>query len=145
MTLIGCGALGTVIVNHVVRAGVGFVRIVDRDFIELHNLQRQVLFDEKDVAEGLPKAEAAARKLRAINSQVQVEPVVTDVDRTNVLDLCRDTDVILDGSDNFEVRYLINDAAVKLSKPCRDAMVCCEKRQMMTALHLAMDLQPSLR
>jgi len=117
VTLIGCGALGTVIANHVVRAGVGFVRIVDRDFIELHNLQRQVLFDEKDVAEGLPKAEAAARKLRAINSQVQVEPVVTDVDRTNVLDLCRDTDVILDGSDNFEVRYLINDAAVKLSKP----------------------------
>lgn len=117
VTLIGCGALGTVIANHVVRAGVGFVRIVDRDFIELHNLQRQVLFDEKDVAEGLPKAEAAARKLRAINSQVQVEPVVTDVDRTNVLDLCRDIDVILDGSDNFEVRYLINDAAVKLGKP----------------------------
>jgi adenylyltransferase/sulfurtransferase len=117
VTLIGCGALGTVIANHVVRAGVGFVRIVDRDFIELHNLQRQVLFDEKDVAEGLPKAEAAARKLRAINSQVQVEPVVTDVDRTNVLDLCRDTDLILDGSDNFEVRYLINDAAMKLSKP----------------------------
>src|SRR5262245_13069391 len=117
VTLIGCGALGTVIANHVVRAGVGFVRVVDRDFIELHNLQRQVLFDEKDVADGLPKAEAAARKLRAINSEVQIEPVVTDVDRTNVLDLCRDADVILDGSDNFEVRYLINDAAVKLAKP----------------------------
>src|SRR5215510_8066525 len=85
VTLIGCGALGTVIANHVVRAGVGFVRIVDRDFIELHNLQRQVLFDEKDVADGLPKAEAAARKLRAINTDVQVEPIVTDVDRTNVL------------------------------------------------------------
>jgi adenylyltransferase/sulfurtransferase len=117
VTLVGCGALGTVIANHVVRAGVGFVRVVDRDFIELHNLQRQVLFDENDVAEGLPKAEAAARKLRTINSQVRVEPVVTDVDRTNILDLCRDADVILDGSDNFEVRYLINDAAVKLGKP----------------------------
>ncbi len=117
VTLVGCGALGTVIANHLARAGVGFVRIVDRDFIELHNLQRQVLFDESDVVEGLPKAEAAARKLRLINSGVTVEPVVTDVDRTNVLALCGDADVILDGSDNFEVRYLINDAAIKLGKP----------------------------
>jgi adenylyltransferase/sulfurtransferase len=115
--LVGCGALGTVIANHLVRAGVGFVRVIDRDFIELHNLQRQVLFDENDVVEGLPKAEAAARKLRQVNSQVTVEPVVTDVDRTNVLDLVGDADVILDGADNFEVRYLINDAAVKLGKP----------------------------
>src|SRR5882672_4551489 len=113
-TLVGCGALGTVLANHLVRAGVGFVRVVDRDFIEPHNLQRQVLFDEDDVAEGLPKAEAAARKLRRINSQVTVEPVVTDIDRTNVLALCGDADVILDGSDNFEVRYLVNDVAVKL-------------------------------
>lgn len=117
VTLIGCGALGTVIANHLVRAGVGFVRIIDRDFIELHNLQRQVLFDEADVTDGLPKAEAAARKLRGINSGVTIEPVVTDVDRTNVLGLCGDVDVILDGSDNFEVRYLINDAAIKLNKP----------------------------
>src|SRR5438270_250283 len=80
-------------------------------------LQRQVLFDEADVESGLPKAEAAARKLRVINSTVEIEPVVTDVDRTNVLDLVHDADVILDGSDNFEVRYLINDAAVKLGKP----------------------------
>jgi adenylyltransferase/sulfurtransferase len=117
VTLVGCGALGTVIANHLVRAGVGFVRIVDRDFIELHNLQRQVLFDETDVSDGLPKAEAAARKLRLINSGVTIEPVVTDFDRTNVVALCGDVDVILDGSDNFEVRYLINDAAVKLGKP----------------------------
>ncbi len=117
VTLVGCGALGTVIANHLARAGVGFLRIVDRNFIELHNLQRQVLFDEADVAEGLPKAEAAARKLRLINSGITVEPVVTDVDRTNVLALCGDADVILDGSDNFEVRYLINDAAIKLGKP----------------------------
>src|SRR6476469_5996528 len=86
VTLCGCGALGTVLANHLVRAGVGFVRVVDRDFIETHNLQRQILFDEQDVADNLPKAEAAARKLRAINSQVQIEAVVTDIDHTNILD-----------------------------------------------------------
>src|SRR5215210_8895185 len=86
VTLCGCGALGTVLANALVRAGVGHVRIVDRDFIETHNLQRQILFDERDVAENLPKAEAAARKLRLINSQVQIEPVVTDIDHTNILD-----------------------------------------------------------
>lgn len=117
VTLCGCGALGTVIANALVRAGVGFVRIVDRDFIETHNLQRQVLFDESDIAANLPKAEAAARKLRTVNSGVQVEPVVTDIDRTNIVELCSDADVVLDGTDNFEVRYLINDAAVKLQKP----------------------------
>jgi adenylyltransferase/sulfurtransferase len=117
VTLCGCGALGTVLANVLVRAGVGHLRLVDRDFIETSNLQRQVLFDEHDVAENLPKAEAAARKLGAINSSVHVEPVVTDVDRTNVLALCGDADLILDGTDNFEIRYLINDVAVKLNKP----------------------------
>src|SRR5437867_12591413 len=117
VTLCGCGALGTVLANALVRAGVGQLRLVDRDFIETHNLQRQVLFDEHDVAENLPKAEAAARKLAAINSSVYVEPVVTDIDRTNIVGLCEDADVILDGTDNFEIRYLINDVAVKLNKP----------------------------
>src|SRR5947209_16811453 len=117
VTLVGCGALGTVLANSLVRAGVGHLRLIDRDFIETNNLQRQILFDEADVAANLPKAEAAARKLRVINSGVTVEPIVTDVDRTNILDLVRDADVILDGSDNFEVRYVINDAAVKLGKP----------------------------
>src|SRR5262245_24006526 len=117
VTLCGCGALGTVLANVLVRAGVGFVRVIDRDFIETSNLQRQVLFDERDVIDQLPKAEAAARKLRAINSAVTVEPVVTDVDRTNILGLCQDADLILDGTDNFEIRYLINDVAVKLGKP----------------------------
>jgi adenylyltransferase/sulfurtransferase len=117
VTLCGCGALGTVLANALVRAGVGHLRLVDRDFIETSNLQRQVLFDERDVADNLPKAEAAARKLAAVNSSVRVEPVVADVDRTNVLDLVSDADVILDGSDNFELRYLLNDAAVKLGKP----------------------------
>lgn len=117
VTLCGCGALGTVLANALVRAGVGYLRLIDRDFIETNNLQRQVLFDERDVAENLPKAEAAARKLAAINSSVHVEPVVTDVDRTNILQLVKDADLILDGTDNFEIRYLINDAAVKLGKP----------------------------
>src|SRR5215469_7144490 len=117
VTLCGCGALGTVLANALVRAGVGNLRLIDRDFIETSNLQRQVLFDEHDVAEGLPKAEAAARKLGAINSAVHVEPVVTDIDRTNILDLVKDADLVLDGTDNFEIRYLINDAAVKLGKP----------------------------
>ena len=113
----GCGALGTVLANHLVRAGVGFVRIVDRDFVEISNLQRQVLFDESDVIGNMPKSVAAANKLRAVNSAITIEPVVADIDRTNILDLCSDVDMILDGTDNFEVRYLINDAAVKLGKP----------------------------
>jgi adenylyltransferase/sulfurtransferase len=115
--LCGCGALGTVLANALVRAGVGHLRLVDRDFIETHNLQRQILFDENDVAANLPKAEAAARKLAVINSTVRVEPIVTDIDRTNILELAKDADLILDGTDNFEVRYLINDVAVKLGKP----------------------------
>ncbi len=117
VTLCGCGALGTVLANVLVRAGVGYLRVIDRDFIETSNLQRQVLFDEKDVAANLPKAEAAANKLREINSSVQIEPVVTDIDRTNIVQLCQDADLILDGTDNFEIRYLINDVAVKLNKP----------------------------
>jgi adenylyltransferase/sulfurtransferase len=117
VTLCGCGALGTVLANVLVRAGVGHLRLIDRDFIETSNLQRQVLFDERDVAENLPKAQAAATKLAAINSAVQVEPVVTDIDRTNIVELCADADLILDGTDNFEIRYLINDVSVKLGKP----------------------------
>jgi adenylyltransferase/sulfurtransferase len=134
VTLCGCGALGTVLGNLLVRAGIGHLRIVDRDFIETHNLQRQVLFDEHDVAENLPKAEAAARKLAAINSAVHVEPVVTDIDRTNILELVGDADVILDGTDNFEVRYLINDAAVKLGKPWVYAGAIGSHGQTMTIL-----------
>ncbi|MGL6095602.1 MAG: ThiF family adenylyltransferase [Fimbriiglobus sp.] len=117
VTLCGVGALGTVLANTLVRAGVGFVRVVDRDFVEPSNLQRQVLFDESDVANNLPKAEAAAAKLRAINSSVEIESVVADINRTNIEDLCKDADLILDGTDNFEVRYTINDVAVKLGKP----------------------------
>jgi len=113
----GCGALGSVIASTLVRAGVGAVRIVDRDFLELNNLQRQVLFDEDDLRADLPKAIAAANKLRRINSAVEVEPLVVDVDHTNIESLCAGVDCILDGTDNFETRFLINDAAVKLGIP----------------------------
>jgi len=130
----GCGALGTVLANHLARAGVGKLRIIDRDFIETHNLQRQILFDEDDVAANLPKAEAAARKLRTINSTIEIEPVVTDIDHTNILSLVADADLILDGTDNFETRYLINDAAVKLGKPWIYGGVIGAEGQTMTIL-----------
>lgn len=117
VALVGCGALGTVLANTLVRAGVGNLRIVDRDFVELDNLQRQVLFDEHDLAANLPKAEAAARKLRKINSSVAIEAVVADVHSGNVESFCSDVDLILDGTDNFETRFLINDVAIKHSIP----------------------------
>src|SRR5947199_10593507 len=101
VTLVGCGALGTVLANSLVRAGVGRLRLIDRDFIETNNLQRQILFDEADVAANLPKAEAAANKLRLINSGVRVEPVVTDVERTNNLEHAGTAELILDRRDNF--------------------------------------------
>jgi adenylyltransferase/sulfurtransferase len=116
-TLIGCGALGSVIANMLVRGGIGFLRICDRDYLELNNLQRQMLFDESDIARNLPKAVAAAEKLARINSCVQIEPVVADVNHTSVVRLVEGADLILDGTDNFETRYLINDAAVKYQIP----------------------------
>ncbi|QDT45955.1 Molybdopterin-synthase adenylyltransferase [Gimesia alba] len=115
--LCGCGALGTVLAETLVRAGVGQLKIVDRDFVELSNLQRQVLFDETDVAAKLPKAIAAAEKLKKINSEVKIEPIVEDIDHTNILALAKDVDLILDGTDNFEVRYLINDVSLELGIP----------------------------
>jgi adenylyltransferase/sulfurtransferase len=117
VTVIGCGALGTHIASSLVRAGVGYVRIVDRDFIELNNLQRQVLFDEGDIARGLPKSIAAAEKLRRVNSQVHVDPVVVDVDPDNIERFVGGVDLVLDGTDNFETRLLLNDACLKLSVP----------------------------
>jgi adenylyltransferase/sulfurtransferase len=113
----GCGALGSVVAETIVRAGVGMVRIVDRDFLELNNLQRQVLFDEDDVAAGLPKAIAAANKLRRINAEIEIEPVVADVSHRNIAELADDVDIVLDGTDNFATRFLVNDFAVKHGKP----------------------------
>ena len=113
----GCGALGSVLANTLVRAGVGHVRIVDRDFLELNNLQRQVLYDESDVASRLPKAIAARNKLRQINSQVEIEAVVADVDFRNLPRLLQNVDVIVDGTDNFETRFLLNDASIHFAIP----------------------------
>jgi adenylyltransferase/sulfurtransferase len=115
--VIGCGALGSSICNLLVRAGVGMIRLVDRDLVEISNLQRQVLFDEGDVARNLPKSIAAAEKLRVINSQVEIDPIVADVEPVNIEQYCDGVDVILDGTDNFEIRFLINDVAVKRGLP----------------------------
>jgi molybdopterin-synthase adenylyltransferase len=113
----GCGALGSVVAELLARAGVGFLRIVDRDFVELNNLQRQVLFDEIDVANTMPKAVAAAEKLRRVNSSIAIEPVVADLTHTNIARLAGDVDVIVDGTDNFATRFLVNDFCVKHDKP----------------------------
>ena len=118
--VVGCGALGSVIADQLVRAGVGLVRIVDRDFVDITNLQRQVLYDERDVESQLPKAVAAANKLRHINSTITVEPHVADVNHTNIRELAQGVDVIVDGTDNFEVRFLINDVALENGTPWID-------------------------
>jgi adenylyltransferase/sulfurtransferase len=115
--LVGCGALGTALANLLVRAGVGRLRIVDRDFVEPSNLQRQTLFEESDARESLPKAVAAERRLRAINSGVVVEGIVADVGPKNAEELLRGFPLILDGTDNFETRFLLNDVAIHLNVP----------------------------
>lgn len=115
--LVGCGALGTVIADMLVRAGVGFLRIVDRDFVDLSNLQRQVLFDEDDVAGHLPKAIVAATKLGRINSQITIEPIVADVNPNNILSLMDGVELVLDGTDNFETRFLVNDVSLETGIP----------------------------
>ena len=117
VVVVGCGALGSAQAELLGRAGVGHLRIVDRDYVELSNLQRQFLFDESDAAEGLPKAVAAARRLRAVNSTIEVEPVVADLTPSNADDLLGGVDLILDGTDNFEARYLMNDYAVSRDIP----------------------------
>src|SRR6185436_10269541 len=117
VAVIGCGALGSVQAELLARAGVGHLRLIDRDFVEWSNLQRQILFDEADAAEGLPKAAAAARHLAKVNSEIEIEPLVADLTPVNALDVLEAIDLILDGTDNFETRYLLNDAAVKLGIP----------------------------
>ena len=117
VVMVGCGALGTVLANYLVRAGVGSLRIIDRDFVEPSNLQRQTLFDESDARDSLPKAIAAERRLRAINSSVTVEGVVADITPRNAEELLSSHNLLLDGTDNFETRHLLNDAAVKLCTP----------------------------
>lgn len=115
--IVGMGALGTVLANHLVRAGVGFVRILDRDFVEESNLQRQMLFDEDDARQALPKAEAAARRLRRVNSSITIEAHITDVTAHNIGEFAADVDLIVDGTDNFETRFLMNDYAFRQGIP----------------------------
>lgn len=117
VTVIGCGALGSHIANHLARAGVGRLRLADRDFVEYSNLPRQALYSEADAAAGLPKAVAAAQRLRRVNSQVEIEPHVVDVNADTVQDLIAGADLVMDGADNFEVRYLVNEACVKHKIP----------------------------
>jgi adenylyltransferase/sulfurtransferase len=111
--IVGCGALGSAHAESLARAGVGKLRIADRDFVEASNLQRQTMFTESDAAERIPKAVAAQNHIREINSEIEVEAEVTDVNHSNIENLVRDCDVVLDGTDNFATRYLINDACVK--------------------------------
>jgi adenylyltransferase/sulfurtransferase len=117
VAIVGCGATGACVSGLLARAGVGWLRIIDRDYVEPSNLQRQSLFDEADAAESLPKAVAAARKIAAFNSEVQVSAEVADLTPENAESLLGQTDLILDATDNFETRYLINDFAVKHGKP----------------------------
>lgn len=115
--LVGCGALGTHIADSLARAGVGYLRLLDRDFVELNNLQRQILFDERDVTAGLPKAVAASRRLATINSAIEIEAIADDLNASNVAEHLQDVDLVIDGTDNFETRYLLNDAAVRGNVP----------------------------
>ncbi|MCR2804356.1 ThiF family adenylyltransferase [Paenibacillus soyae] len=117
VAIVGMGALGSVLGQHLVRAGIGCVRLIDRDVIEWSNLQRQMLYTEQDAMELLPKAEAAARRLRAINSTVKIEPYTADLTPANAEELLDGAQLILDGSDNFTVRSLINDYSVKHGVP----------------------------
>ncbi len=117
VALIGCGALGSTLANNLCRAGIGRLVIADRDYIELNNLQRQILFDEDDIERRLPKAVAAAQKLRRINSDVTIEALVEDINADGIESLVQGVDLVLDATDNFATRYLLNDACVKYGRP----------------------------
>jgi molybdopterin-synthase adenylyltransferase len=117
VAILGCGALGSASAMALTRAGIGFLRLVDRDVPERSNLPRQVLFDEADLAAGLPKAAAAARQLKRINAAISVEPVVADLTAANAAELLAGVDVIVDGTDNLEARYLVNEVACRTGVP----------------------------
>jgi molybdopterin-synthase adenylyltransferase len=117
VAIVGVGALGTVSANHLVRSGVGYLRLIDRDVVDLSNLQRQTLFNEEDVHQNLPKAVAAQKRLNSINSTVTIDAIISDLNLDNAEELLAEVDVIIDGTDNFMTRYLINDVAVKYGIP----------------------------
>jgi molybdopterin/thiamine biosynthesis adenylyltransferase len=135
ITIVGCGALGSVLAETLARGGVGRIHLVDRDFIELSNLQRQMLFDEDDIAANLPKAEAAARKLSRINSQIEIVPFIADANHESIEIFTEGSDLILDGTDNLLARYLINDVAIKHNIPW--IYGACQGTTAMTATFLA--------
>lgn len=130
----GCGALGSVLADTLARAGVGWLRLVDRDFLEQNNLQRQVLFDEEDVRQQLPKAVAAAQRLRRINSGITIEPLVEDLHAGNIRRLCEGVHLLLDGTDNFETRFLLNDASLAWNIPWVYGGCVAAEGQTMTIL-----------
>ena len=117
VTIIGMGALGTVAANNLCRAGVGYIRFADRDYVELTNLQRQVLYDEDDAHHSLPKVVAAFNHLNKVNSEIVLEPIIADVNSSNIEGLIRDADLVLDANDNWEIRLLINEACHKHKIP----------------------------
>ncbi|MCL2864416.1 MAG: ThiF family adenylyltransferase [Lachnospiraceae bacterium] len=117
VTIIGMGALGTVAANNLCRSGVGFLRMIDRDYVELSNLQRQILYDETDVKASLPKVIAATNHLKAINSDIHFEPVIADVNSANIGDFIKDVDLVLDATDNLPIRLLINESCIKFHIP----------------------------
>ena len=117
VVIIGCGALGAVQAETLARAGVGSLVLIDRDFVEESNLQRQIMFEESDALGRLPKAVAGASRISRVNSAIRVEPIVTDVNFENIEELIAGASVVLDGTDNFETRFLINDACVKSKTP----------------------------
>lgn len=117
VTVVGCGALGGVVAMTLARAGVGHLRLIDRDLPERSNLPRQVLFDESDIVAGLPKAVAAAAALTRINSELTCEPIVADLTAVNAIELLSGGDLIVDGTDNFETRFLVNEVACRLERP----------------------------
>ena len=134
VAIVGCGATGSALASLLARAGIGYLRIIDRDYVEPSNLQRQVLFDEADAAESLPKAIAAARKIKGFNSEVSVEPHAADLTPQNVEELLSSVDVLLDGTDNFETRYLMNDFAVSQGTPWIYAAALASYAVTMTVL-----------
>jgi len=117
IAIIGCGATGTVQAELLARLGVGFIRVVDKDYVDLSNLPRTQLFDYKDAKEAIPKAIACAEKIRKIDPNVEVEPVITRVTGSNIVKLIEDVDIVVDGTDNLLTRFIINDAVIKLNKP----------------------------
>jgi len=134
VAIVGCGATGSALSSLLARAGIGYLRIIDRDYVEPSNLQRQVLFDESDAAESLPKAVAAARKIQSFNSEIGVEPHAADLTPENAEELLGGVDLVLDGTDNFETRYLVNDFAVSKGKPWVYAAAVASYAVTMTVL-----------